>query len=192
MPEVRWIRKRYSAGKDRRKPVSPSGIDPGGQWTLRRAQPADVGAVARVTDVVYRKYVPLLGRAPKPMTADHAGMITDDLVWLLLRDGEPVGVLELVQEPECMLIYSVAICSGFQGHGLGRSLLDWAERQAVQDGNQRMRLYTNALMTSNIALYRGLGYEETAREPYLGSTLVHMSKRLHDGEAQDGTRRAGR
>jgi ribosomal protein S18 acetylase RimI-like enzyme len=126
------------------------------------------------------------------MTADHAGMITDDLVWLLLRDGEPVGVLELVQEPECMLIYSVAICSGFQGHGLGRSLLDWAERQAVQAGNQRMRLYTNALMTSNIALYRGLGYEETAREPYLGSTLVHMSKRLHDGEVQDGTRRAGR
>jgi ribosomal protein S18 acetylase RimI-like enzyme len=80
-----------------------------------------------------------------------------------------------------MLIYSVAICPGFQGQGLGRCLLDWAERQAVQAGYSRLRLYTNALMTSNIALYRGLGYEETGREPYLGSTLVHMTKPIRVG-----------
>jgi len=126
------------------------------------------------------------------MTADHARMIADDLVWLLRRDGDPVGVLELVREPECLLIYSVAIRPGFQAQGLGRCLLDWAERQAADGGYRRLRLYTNALMTSNIALYRGLGYEETAREPYLGSTLVHMSKPLDDGEAQTATRRAGR
>ena len=160
---------------------SPLGIDPGGSWTLRMAQPEDAGAVSGITDAAYCRYVPLLGRAPQPMTVDHVTMIADDLVWLLLRDGDPVGVLELVQEPECMLIYSVAICPGFQGQGLGRCLLDWAERQAVQVGYPRLRLYTNALMTSNIALYRGLGYEETGREPYLGSTLVHMTKPIRVG-----------
>jgi GNAT superfamily N-acetyltransferase len=158
--------------------LSPSGIDPGGQWEVRRAQPEDVGAVAGITDAAYRKYIPLLGRAPQPMTADHARMIADDLVWLLLRDGDPVGVLELVREPECLLIYSVAIRPGFQGQGLGRCLLDWAERQAARAGSGSLRLYTNALMTSNITLYRGLGYKETAREPYLGSTLVHVAKRI--------------
>lgn len=33
-------------------------------------------------------------------------------------------------------------------------------------------------MQSNIALYLRLGYRETRREPYLGSTLVHMDKEL--------------
>lgn len=165
--------------------LTPSGIDPAGQWRLRRARPEDAGAVAGITVAAYRKYVPLLGRKPLPMTIDHARMIVDDLVWLLLRDDDPVGVLELVKEPECTLVYSVAIRPGFQGQGLGRCLLDWAERQAVQAGYRRMRLYTNALMTSNIVLYRRLGYEETAREPYRGSTLVHMAKRLlTEGELQ--------
>jgi hypothetical protein len=36
-------------------------------------------------------------------------------------------------------------------------------------------------MAANIELYRALGYLETDREPYMGSTLVHMSKRLGGG-----------
>jgi hypothetical protein len=34
-------------------------------------------------------------------------------------------------------------------------------------------------------LYRGLGYLETDREAYMGSTLVHMSKRLDGGVDRD-------
>ena len=61
----------------------------------------------------------------------------------------------------------------------------WAERQATQAALPRLRLYTNALMTANIALYARLGYQETEREPYLGSTLVHMAKEVGrvDGSA---------
>ena len=52
---------------------------------------------------------------------------------------------------------------------------------------RRIRLYTNAIMESNIALYLRLGYQETRREAYLSSTLVHMSKDLNQTHSSQAT-----
>ena len=157
------------------RPDKPEGL------AIRRALHNDADTVAEITDSAYAKYIPLLGRPPQPMTADHRKMILEDEVWLLLQGGEAVGVLELVLEPDCVLIYSVAIRPGHQKQGMGRHLLDWAERETKRAGRGRIRLYTNTLMEKNIALYQRLGYRETAREPYLGSTIVHMSKGIEGG-----------
>jgi GNAT superfamily N-acetyltransferase len=89
-----------------------------------------------------------------------------------------LGVLELISEPGCTLIYSVAVRPEHHKRGLGRMLLDWAERQTARAGHDRIRLYTNGLMEDNLSLYARLGYTETRREPYLGSTLVHMAKHV--------------
>jgi len=105
-------------------------------------------------------------------------MIIENDVWLLEEEGHPLGVLELVHEPGCLLIYSVAVRPGHQRQGLGRQLMGWAERQAARAALPRLRLYTNAIMTANIALYTRLGYRETEREPYMGSTLVHMAREV--------------
>lgn len=153
-----------------------SEADGGEPLLIRRASLEDVEAVAEITDLAYGKYVPLLGRRPQPMNADHRKMILENEVWLLLWDKEPVGVLVLVNELGCVLIYSVAIRPERQKQGLGRRLLDWAEREAKRGGRRHIRLYTNALMEANLALYERLGYHETGREPYMGSTRVHMSK----------------
>jgi hypothetical protein len=48
----------------------------------------------------------------------------------------------------------------------------------VQAGYRSLRLYTNERFEDNIRLYRRLGYQETRREPLLGSTVVHMTKAL--------------
>jgi ribosomal protein S18 acetylase RimI-like enzyme len=137
--------------------------------------------VAEITDSAYSIYIPLLGRKPQPMTADHRQMILENDVWLLEEEGQVLGILELIAEPGCLLIYSVAVRPGHQRQGLGRQLLDWAERRAALAALPRLRLYTNALMTANIALYTRLGYQETKREPYMGSTLVHMAKQVAGG-----------
>jgi ribosomal protein S18 acetylase RimI-like enzyme len=140
------------------------------QLKIRKASPQDAD---------------VLGRKPQPMTADHRRMILENDVWLLEDAGYPLGVLELVREPGCLLIYSVAVRPGHQRRGLGRQLLAWAEHQAAEAALARLRLYPNALMIANIALYTRLGYQETEREPYLGSTLVHMAKQVGpvDGSA---------
>jgi hypothetical protein len=48
----------------------------------------------------------------------------------------------------------------------------------VHRGWREIRLYTNALMAENIALYRRIGYVETARVAEKGFDRVYMTKRL--------------
>ncbi len=148
------------------------------QLSLRRAAPEEAGIVSAITDAAYARYMPILGRKPQPMTADYEEMIALHPVWLLCLDGQPAGVLALEYEPEQLYIYSVAVHPEHQKKGLGRYLLSFAERDAREHGYRRIRLYTNAIMRENIALYLRLGYVETGREPYLGSTLVHMAKQI--------------
>ena len=146
--------------------------------TLRQASIDDAEAVTALTDAAYAKHIPRIGRKPQPMTADYRQMISDHHVWLLCLADEPIGVLVLMNEPDQALIYSVAVSPKYQKQGWGRYLLGWAEGQARREGYNRIRLYTNARMEENIALYKRLGYTETGREDFLGSTLVHMAKQL--------------
>jgi len=148
------------------------------ELTIRRATPADAPSVSEITDLAYARYLALLGRKPQPMTADHLAMISEHEVWLLVEGERALAILELIDEPDCTLIYSVAVRPACQRRGLGRRLLAWAERQASRAGHDCIRLYTNALMEDNLTLYSRLGYVETGREPYKGSTLVHMAKKV--------------
>ncbi len=145
---------------------------------VRKASPDDADIIAALTDAAYTRYISRLGRKPQPMTADYRQIAAEHPVWLLYLDDQPAGVLVLMYEPEGVLIYSVAVSPPYQKQGLGRRLLAWAEEQARQAGYSRIRLYTNEHMEENIALYRRLGYEETKRETYMGSTLIHMAKQV--------------
>lgn len=147
---------------------------------IRRASPDEAEIIAAMTTVAYTRYVPLLGRQPQPMTADYRQILAEHPVWLLCLGDQPAGVLVLMIATDHMLVYNVAVSPAYQKRGLGRQLLAWAEQEARQAGYTRLRLYTNELMVENIGLYRRLGYVEIAREPYLGSTLVHMEKRLDE------------
>lgn len=161
-------------------PTQHAGEGPGPlcAGAIRRATPDDAPAVTQVTNQACEPYVPLLGRKPQPLTADHMAMITNHQVWLL-ADGDCVlAFLECIDEPDTTLIYSVAVRPALQHRGLGRRLLAWAEAEAARAGHKRIRLYTNSLFESNLRLYSRLGYQETGREPYLGSTLVHMAKEI--------------
>ena len=148
------------------------------QIIIREASIADVKTIAALTDAAYAKYIPRLGRKPQPMTADYEQVLSEHHAWLLYLNDQPVGVLILMYESDQALIYSVAVSPEYQKQGWGRYLLEWAEQAAQREGHKLIRLYTNARMEENIALYRRLGYEETRREEYLGSTLVHMAKQL--------------
>ena len=145
--------------------------------TIRRASREDAATVSAITDAAYSKYIHRLGRRPEPMTVDYVEMISKHPVHLLLISDKPVGVLVLKHDDQT-LIWSVAVHPDYQRRGLGLRLLEFAEQEAYELGHKSIRLYTNSLFEENIALYKLLGYMETRREPFLGSTLVHMTKNL--------------
>jgi ribosomal protein S18 acetylase RimI-like enzyme len=56
--------------------------------------------------------------------------------------------------------------------------LDFAEARSRVLRRPEIRLFTNAKMVRNIALYQSLGYVETRREGLPDRVIVHMSKPL--------------
>jgi ribosomal protein S18 acetylase RimI-like enzyme len=77
-----------------------------------------------------------------------------------------------------MLLDNVAVSPDAQGLGLGRKMLEFAERAAVAAGYRSIKLYTNEAMTENIGLYSRIGYVETHRAEENGLRRIYMSKPL--------------
>ena len=112
------------------------------------------------------------------MATDWATLFDTMEIWAL--DG-PDGIeasLALEQSDEAVTIWSVAVAPPFQGTGLGSALLGFAEERAQELGKAEIRLFTNAMMSGNVALYAGKGYLETRRETLPDRTVVYMAKRL--------------
>jgi GNAT superfamily N-acetyltransferase len=143
---------------------------------LRRATPGDAAAVRVLVRAAYAKWVPVLGREPQPMKADYDEAVRNHIVDLLFVDDRLTAVIELVVEPECVLIENVAVRPDQAGKGYGQTLIAHAVDVARSTSRKRVRLYTNKLMAENIALYQRLGYaidgEETTSD---GRHIVHMS-----------------
>jgi ribosomal protein S18 acetylase RimI-like enzyme len=145
----------------------------------RQANNTDLAAVVSLTQVAYHPYTATLGAPPVPITEDYTPRIERGEVWLLEEGSELAGLIVLERHPDHAMIFSVAVAPAFQGKKLGIKLLNFADAQARSWGVPEVRLYTNARMERNIALYAAYGYRETGRRanPYRpGWTLVDMVK----------------
>lgn len=145
---------------------------------IRIANIADAAVVHAIVDAAYRSYIPRIGKPPGPMLDDYAKQIAEGQVWILASAGDILGILVLEDTPGGLLLDNIAVAPDQQGKGHGRTLLGFAEAEATRRGCNEIHLYTNALMTENIALYRRIGYLETSRATENGFDRVYMAKRL--------------
>jgi ribosomal protein S18 acetylase RimI-like enzyme len=148
------------------------------QPIVRIAGAADAASVHAIVDAAYRSYIPRIGKPPGPMLDDYAQRIADGQVWILTDASEIVGILVLEETADGLLLDNIAVAPGQQGKGHGRTLLEFAETEAKRRGWKEIQLYTNVRMTENIALYRRIGYLETARVTEKGFGRVYMVKQL--------------
>ena len=159
--------------------MSEAAVDREGE--IRLAAPADRAAVEALTEEAYRPYTDLFDAPPIPVTEDYRPHIAAGGVWLLESEGELAGAIVLESEADHLMIFSVAVSPRFQGRGFGLRLLRWAEERARVAGLRQVRLYTNARMEKNIALYSAFGFVETGRRANPqrpGWTIVDMAKWL--------------
>ncbi|RWF45623.1 GNAT family N-acetyltransferase [Mesorhizobium sp. M00.F.Ca.ET.151.01.1.1] len=146
---------------------------------VRLARPEDLAAIVALTQAAYAPYNAILDAPPIPVTEDYPPRVAQGEVWLLERDATLAGLITLERHPDHVMIFSVAVAPGSQGKGFGIALLNHADEQASLWGLPEVRLYTNAKMERNIALYLAYGFHETGRRPNPyrpGWVLVDMAK----------------
>lgn len=140
---------------------------------IRKATSADAPALKDCINAAYEGYRKQIKDLP-----DVSGGIMEDilnnLVHVAEMDGKIVGGAVLVPGDTHLLLANVAMHPDAAGLGLGRALLENADREALRLGFCEMRLSTHADMPENVALYEHLGWEVTGRS----GNKIFMRKRV--------------
>jgi N-acetylglutamate synthase-like GNAT family acetyltransferase len=136
--------------------------------------------VRELTRAAYAEWAALVGREPKPMTADYDHAVREHIIDLYEESGELIALIEMIQQPDCLLVENISVRPDRHRQGPGDALLNHAENFARSAGLTELRLYTNAAFASNIAFYGRRGFDAFLREPIPdGGELVNMRKRFN-------------
>jgi ribosomal protein S18 acetylase RimI-like enzyme len=145
----------------------------------RRARPDEADAIRNLVRAAYARWVPVIGREPRPMQADYEKALREHRFDLV--DEAAGGILALIEtelEDDHLWIENIAVAPDAQGQGIGRQLLALADEMAREAGRPELRLMTNGAMIANIRLYRSAGYVLDREEPFADGTVVYMRKTL--------------
>jgi GNAT superfamily N-acetyltransferase len=149
------------------------------QHMIRQAVADDEDAVRACAEQAYVQYVGVIGRKPAPMLADFRAQIAAGHVYLCTGEqSELQGFIVFFAVNRHMFLENVAVSKAGRGKGIGKSLIQFCEAQAVHLGLGSVHLYTNAKMTDNLSIYPRLGYVEVQRRSEDGFDRVYFEKNL--------------
>jgi N-acetylglutamate synthase-like GNAT family acetyltransferase len=151
---------------------------------IRQAVANDEVAVRACAEQAYAQYVAVIGRKPAPMLADYAAQIAAGHVYLCTGEQNDLqGFIVFYAVDRHMFLENVAVVKA--GRGIGKSLIQYCEAEAVRLGLGSVHLYTNAKMTDNLSIYPRLGYVEVQRRSEDGFDRVYFEKPSIHADCRD-------
>ncbi|WP_053376638.1 GNAT family N-acetyltransferase [Paenibacillus sp. FJAT-27812] len=145
---------------------------------IRIAEQHHRQAIVECVNAAYNQYIDRIGKRPAPMLADYIELVSNNFVYIVTDRDELIGLIVLIPKDNYLLIENIAVHPTFQGQGIGRKLIEFAMSFAKEALFQEVRLYTNEVMTENLAYYPKLGFIELERRTEDGYRRVYMSKPL--------------
>lgn len=146
---------------------------------VRPATAEDERWVSDCVNAAYGPFVAAIGRLPAPMVDDYGALIGRGVVHIAEVDGERVGVGVMWAKDDHFYVDNLAVLPDSHGSGVGTELLRVADALAAAAGLGEVRLYTNEVMTSNMAYYPRRGYVETHRAVDNGYRRIYYRKVLN-------------
>jgi GNAT superfamily N-acetyltransferase len=151
-------------------------------FQIRLAVIAEAPIIASILVQAFREYESLYTPEAFAVTTPTSEQIqrrwNEGPVWVAVQLDRIVGTVAAVPRGESLYIRSMAILPSARGEGIGRGLLQEAERLAVAHGFQRMILSTTPFLTHAIRLYEQFGFHRVSEGPQdlFGTPLFTMSR----------------
>jgi GNAT superfamily N-acetyltransferase len=145
---------------------------------VRLATAEDAAVATECVAMAFGPYVARIGKPPGPMLLDYPALIAEGRVWVAERDAGVEGVLVQYETEHGFYIDTVASSPKARGTGVGRALLQFAEREAARRGFRSIYLCTNSKMTENQVFYPSIGYAEYDRKHDGGYDRIFYRKAL--------------
>jgi ribosomal protein S18 acetylase RimI-like enzyme len=145
--------------------------------TIRLAQASDAAFVRRLSAVAFAEYDPgAAGTTAHLMHAPGARTL------LAERSGVPLGfVIVQRQRDDSLALAAIAVTRREQGLGVGRRLMQAAEREAKSQGIGRLTLTTAQANLAALDLFLRSGFVITKRNVvryWRGQPACHLEKQL--------------
>jgi ribosomal-protein-alanine N-acetyltransferase len=149
---------------------------------VRRADPADLEGVVAVenncfgNDEVYPREL-----LQEFLEASRVKCSPVTMLVAISPDNTIAGYgLGQVEEDRTGMIVSLAVASAYQGHGLGRALLDSVSESLCRKGADKLVLQVKVDNASAIHLYESSGFARTVLLPhyYDGEDGIEMTKKI--------------
>lgn len=135
------------------------------QWKMRVAKQKDSMGLSACMEKSYSFYQSRLdGKRLPPMDIDYSAEIQNYPCWVVEQNGLIVGGLIMMFEKGYAQIANIAVHPDYQGQGLGRGIMEFAENKAKENNYSKIELATHILLTENISLYSHLGWKESGRD----------------------------
>jgi len=129
---------------------------------VRQATEEDTAFSFVVTEEAMRQYVEATWGQWDPVTQRqaHAESFAPSTHWIVLADGQAVGVVAAVLEPSHVQLSKLYLRTLARGHGIGALVLSALLRSAAKR-SQPLRLRVLAVNTRAQAFYRRHGFRES-------------------------------
>jgi ribosomal protein S18 acetylase RimI-like enzyme len=147
-----------------------------GNFKIEKATVSDAQGMKQCAIAAYTHYIPRTKLPPIPMLYDYNLIIKDHQAFVIKQNESVIGILVLMYFEKGILLDNVAVLPEYQGKGLGKKLIIFAEKEAIEQGYSEIYLYTNERMTENINIYNHLGYIETERRLINDRPAIYMRK----------------
>ena len=137
----------------------------------------DADLAALIRKILKKHALDIPGTAYFDMSLDHLSAYYDRpgrAYFVLDREGRAAGgagFAECSLFPEACELQKLYLAESLQGQGLGRALLQQAEKEAALSGYRRMYLETHSNLAAAIGLYFAEGFAEIARP----ESVVHTT-----------------
>lgn len=138
-------------------------------------------------DLILASFAYMEGRIDPPSSAIRltveslAEKAKAEIAYAVENDGRLAGCIFLRPEADCLYIGKLAVLPSAQGKGVGRRLLDIAEKTACDLGLPALRLETRIELVSNHSTFAAWGFAKTAEKSHPGfvrATFIEMRKAL--------------
>lgn len=133
--------------------------------TIRPFQPSDAPAFAALNRAWIERYFRMEEEDYKVLLEPQANILDVGGAILIADSGvEPIGTCALVSAHvgEGLELVKMAVADAFQGHGIGRMLIEATLAEARTRGARRVYLETNRKLETAIRLYERCGFRHLA------------------------------
>ena len=143
------------------------------KWKIRPATVQDAAALSECIEAAYSVYASRIPDLPA-VSEGISDDIANQIVWVAEITRAIVGGIILIPKQDFLILANVAVHPKCLGLGLGRALIEVADRVCLELGLNEIRLSTHIEIPENVRLYKHLGWQETNR----AGNKIHMRKFL--------------